>query len=46
MSRNDKQPFSDNGTDNCIGKRVATFFDTDLFFGSVVERVKGAVLAE
>ena len=40
-----KQPIEDD-VDEFIGKRVANFFGKSVFFGSVAEKIRGAVLAK
>jgi hypothetical protein len=44
LSRKDKQPMED--IDDFIGKRVAQYFGNTVYFGSVVERIRGAVFAK
>ena len=43
--RGDKQPIVEIDTDEFIGRRIAKLFDKALHFGTVVERIRGAVLA-
>ena len=44
--RRDKQPITEIDKDEYIGKRIAKYFDNKIFFGTVVERIRGAVLAD
>jgi hypothetical protein len=45
LSRKGKHPIEDN-IDDFIGNRVATQFGNSIFFGSVVEKIRGAVLGK
>ncbi len=44
--REDKQSNTEKDTDKFIGKRIAKYFDNTLFFGTVVERMREALLAD